>query len=449
MSDQSDIAIEVSGVTKAYRIWRDPAARLKLPLLQALGSVLPRSLQPTKLRTRIGTAHQTPYYKDFYALRDVSFSINKGEAVGIIGRNGSGKSTLLQLIVGTLTPSAGAAQINGRVAALLELGSGFNPEFTGRENVYLNAGILGLTHEETDASFANIAAFADIGDFLEQPVRTYSSGMIVRLAFSVAVHVQPDILIVDEALAVGDTAFQAKCMQRIQDFIDRGITVLMVSHDLNSILQFSSRCFLLDGGRLVHSGDPKEVVDSYKRLLLGESASHQGSKHQDLRLQQLREESTWARNYDFGSVCAIYGNGKVRIDDFGVFSPEGERLDALLEMGACCVFKMKVRFLQNVVSPILTLTIRDISGREITGTNTSFENIDTGTGLSGETVIASFSFKLRLAPNNYLVTFACSGYENEFVVHERLYHILPIRIYSRKKTVGHFDLESAVTIRHA
>lgn len=232
----SDIAIRVQNLSKCYPIYDAPRDRLKqfvVPRLQGL----------------VGRKTAKQYFREFWALRDVSFEVKKGETVGIIGRNGSGKSTLLQIICGTLNPTKGGVETRGRIAALLELGAGFNPEFTGRENVYLNAAVLGLSNEEIDTRFDEIAAFADIGDFIERPVKTYSSGMMVRLAFAVAIHVDPEILIVDEALSVGDAYFQAKCAHRIRSIISKGVTVLFVSHDTASVKSLCSRAILLDSGR--------------------------------------------------------------------------------------------------------------------------------------------------------------------------------------------------------
>ena len=239
-----DIVISVENITKAYRIWNDPGARLMSPLLSTCGSVFPHS---ARLRHKC-EAKAASYYRDFYALRDISFQVHKGESVGIIGRNGSGKSTLLQIIAGTLQPSSGSVRVKGRVAALLELGSGFNPDFTGRENVYLNAAVLGLSRAETYAKFETIAAFADIGDFIDQPVKTYSSGMMMRLAFSVQISINPDILIVDEALAVGDAAFVGKCINRVGEFIRHGGTLLFVSHDVGLLKQITQKCLYLENG---------------------------------------------------------------------------------------------------------------------------------------------------------------------------------------------------------
>jgi lipopolysaccharide transport system ATP-binding protein len=255
-----DIAIRVSNVTKSYQIYDTPRERLKQ-------FVLPR-LQ------RISGQMQKQYYRDFRALNDVSFDVRKGESVGIIGRNGSGKSTLLQVITGTLSPTSGSVETRGRIAALLELGSGFNPEFTGRENVFLNGALLGLTQDQIDQRFDHIASFADIGDHLDQPVKTYSSGMLVRLAFAVQVQVEPDILIVDEALAVGDALFQKRCFQRIEKLVSDGTTLLFVSHDQESVRTLTNRALLLSRGAAIAWGSSSEVVLEYRRLLHHDEADY-------------------------------------------------------------------------------------------------------------------------------------------------------------------------------
>ncbi len=258
MSD--DIVISVENVSKAYRIWNDPGARLKSPLVDGAASLLPAA---SSARNRLHTKAAS-YYRDFYALKDISFQVRKGEGVGIIGRNGSGKSTLLQIIAGTLQPTTGSVHVRGRVAALLELGSGFNPEFTGRENVYLNAAVLGLTKFETDARFDSIATFADIGDFLDQPVKTYSSGMMMRLAFAVQTAVEPDILIVDEALSVGDAPFQAKCFARIRALQESGCSTLFVSHDIGTIRAFCTQAVWLRNGLAAAQGASNTVCGAYQ-----------------------------------------------------------------------------------------------------------------------------------------------------------------------------------------
>ncbi len=259
-----EIVINARQLSKAYRIWVDPSQRLISPLLAEAGRWLPHPLgRPLQQRAKAG-------YRDFFALQDVSFEVKRGEAVGIVGRNGAGKSTLLQIIAGTLQSSAGSIQINGRIAALLELGAGFNPDFTGRENVHLSAAVLGLARKETENRFDDIAAFADIGDFLDQPVKTYSSGMVMRLAFAVSTCVDPDILIVDEALSVGDAPFQAKCFRRLRQLIDKGVSLLFVSHDLGTVRTICSRALWLKNGRAEMWGEAKQVAKHYERFCWSE-----------------------------------------------------------------------------------------------------------------------------------------------------------------------------------
>lgn len=244
------IAIAVASLGKCYEIYAIPGDRLKQFILPRIQQLFGRP--------------QARYFREFWALREVSFEIRRGETIGIIGRNGSGKSTLLQMICGTLSPTQGSIKTYGRIAALLELGSGFNPEFSGRENVYLNATVLGLSQQEIDQRFDSIVGFADVGDFIEQPVKTYSSGMFVRLAFAVAVHVSPDILVVDEALSVGDIAFQNKCIERIKLLQSQGTTLLFISHDMSTLQMICDRVIWLDRGHVVADGDPVTVCQNYQ-----------------------------------------------------------------------------------------------------------------------------------------------------------------------------------------
>jgi lipopolysaccharide transport system ATP-binding protein len=279
-----DIAISVKNVSKAYRIWRDPSARLKAPLVEVWQKLRAKSYELLAKSLKLGTprnplqapssqlkasdpAHSSsPYYKDFYALKDVSFEVKKGEAVGIIGRNGSGKSTLLQMIAGTLTPTSGSIKVNGRVAALLELGSGFNPEFTGKENIYLNASVLGLKRDQIEERLDSILGFADIGDFVDQPVKTYSSGMIMRLAFAVQTAVEPEILIIDEALGVGDFFFIQKCFKRIRELASKGTTLIFVSHDMSMVRDLCPRVILLNYSEQIYEGDCKRAINIFYKI---------------------------------------------------------------------------------------------------------------------------------------------------------------------------------------
>lgn len=270
MSSDDEVAIRVSCLSKRYEIYTNPRDRLKqfvLPWLQRSVGLPP-----------------SQYFREFWALSDVSFEVRRGETVGIIGRNGSGKSTVLQIICGTLSPTSGNITTHGRIAALLELGSGFNPEFTGRENVYMNASVLGLTKDEINARFDEIAAFADIGEFIEQPVKTYSSGMYARLAFSIAIHVDPEILIVDEALAVGDSRFVAKCMRRIKNIQERGASILFVSHEVGSVRTLCERAIWLDKGRLIEKGDVFPVTGRFTEFMFKDEKSEQDTLHDELNV---------------------------------------------------------------------------------------------------------------------------------------------------------------------
>ncbi len=254
--------IEASALTKAYRIWSSPSTRLIAPIFEAVSGFFPTGSSIRKALAGLASRR----YRDFYALRDIGFSIRRGEATGIIGRNGSGKSTLLQLIAGTLSPTSGSVSVYGRVSALLELGSGFNPDFTGRENVFLNGAIYGFTHGEMTTRMDEITAFADIGDFIDQPVKTYSSGMMMRLAFAIAVNVQPDVLIIDEALAVGDVFFSQKCFKRIREIVHRGATLIFVSHDMGAVQSLCDRAILLNQGKLMFDGAPEDCISRYFNL---------------------------------------------------------------------------------------------------------------------------------------------------------------------------------------
>lgn len=310
-----NIAISVNNISKCYQVYDTPRDRLKQ-------FVLPR------LQRFLGKP-QKQYFRQFWALQNISFEAKKGEAVGIIGRNGSGKSTLLQIITGTLTPTAGNVLTNGRIAALLELGSGFNPDFTGRENVYLNGALLGLTSEQIDKRFDAIALFADIGEYLDQPVKTYSSGMLVRLAFAVQVQVEPDILIVDEALAVGDALFQKRCFQKIEELISRGTTLLFVSHDQETVRTLTNRALLLKSGQSKAWGLSSEVVLEYRRVLHEEESTYFSSLTHDIteraRVRNLTTDSEKVEKLESNNIKSgklTFGEGEVKITnvetlDFG------------------------------------------------------------------------------------------------------------------------------------
>jgi lipopolysaccharide transport system ATP-binding protein len=359
MSD--DPVIAVSGLNKAYRIWNTPSARLTAPLLSSAGQILPEHSAARRWFER----RATQSYRDFWALRDVSFQIARGESVGIIGRNGSGKSTLLQIIAGTLQPTSGTALVNGRVAALLELGSGFNMEFTGRENVYLNAAVLGLTRREVDERFDQIAAFADIGDFIDQPVKTYSSGMFVRLAFAVQTAVEPKILIVDEALSVGDIFFQQRCYERMTQLADKGVCIILASHDLAAVQQFCQKTIVLQRGVMKFNGEATEGTKVYVHLEQEERAAAYAQRQTAASASvaaaaAIETIAGWPENAFNHAPLAdkILGNGWARCTSLMVCNAAGEAC-AFFPQGSTLSVFYEYEILQDMEFCFGCVTIRD------------------------------------------------------------------------------------------
>ena len=419
-----NIAISLKDITKTYMLYDSHADRVK------------ETFHPFRKK----------YHRPFNALNSVSFDVKGGETVGIIGRNGSGKSTLLQVICGILQPTSGNIDVAGRVSALLELGAGFNPEFTGRQNVYINAAILGLTHEEIEARFDDIAAFADIGEFIDQPVKTYSSGMYVRLAFAIAINVNPNILLVDEALAVGDTLFQAKCFAKFKEFQDKGITIVFVTHALDLITRYCSTAYLLEQGEVRFSGSPKDVVDEYNRLIAKCSRLTSVEAVVSVEKRDIIKAKQWEALFQINPNENRYGNGKAEIVEGGIFSLDGSVQQTLMQ-GQLYEFRLKVKFNDGIYNPILAYTIKDIKGFDISGTNTFYQNVDTGTVHEGDVILATFKHKIFLNPGGYLLSFGCAGHENgEYVVYERRYDYLAFEVISKRLSVGFFDPDSEITI---
>ena len=419
-----NIAISLKDIIKTYMLYDSHADRVK------------ETFHPLRKR----------YHRPFNALNSVSFDVERGETVGIIGRNGSGKSTLLQIICGILKPTLGSVEVAGRVSALLELGAGFNPEFTGRQNVYINAAILGLTHEEIEARFDDIAAFADIGEFIDQPVKTYSSGMYVRLAFATAINVNPNILLVDEALAVGDTLFQGKCFAKFKEFQEKGITIVFVTHALDLITRYCSTAYLLEQGEVQASGSPKDVVDEYNRLIVRCSKQTTAEPVRSVAGKEITKNKQWEGLFRINQNENRYGNGKAEIVEGGIFSSNGVAQQTLMQ-GEIYELRLKVRFNDMLHDPILAYTIKDVKGFDISGTNTLYQNIDTGIVHKGDVILATFKQKMLLNPGGYLLSFGCAGHENgEYVVYERRYDYLAFDVISQRASVGFFDQDSKITI---
>ena len=388
-------------------------------------------------------------HTEFAALNDVSFDVCKGEILGIIGKNGSGKSTILKIITNVLTPTSGECIVKGKIAALLELGAGFNMEYTGIENIYLNGQMIGFSKEEMDKKLQDIIDFADIGEHIFQPVKTYSSGMFARLAFSVAISVDPDILIVDEALSVGDVFFQNKCYRRFEEFRDKGKTILFVTHDMGSVIRYCNRCVLLNAGKKVGEGKPQEMVDLYKRIMVGqwnENEEKNSTIENSIDSTNINVYRLWKEQISTNPDMEVYGDGRAEIIDFGIFSDSGN-IGNNVYKGDYYTVKMKVRINDDNLNPIFAFKLRDVKGTELTGTNTMLEDIDTSHCKNGDIVTISFRQKQYLQPGQYLVSLGCTAFEgDQFVVYSRNYNCCVLGVVAQKGTIGIFDSESEVTV---
>lgn len=427
----SDFAIRVQDVTKLYKLYDKPSDRFK----ESLG--LSKKIK----------------YREHYALHNLNFDVQKGECVGIIGTNGAGKSTILKIITGVLNPTSGNVEINGRISALLELGAGFNMEYTGLENIYLNGTMIGFSRSEIDQKLDDILSFADIGDFIHQPVKTYSSGMFVRLAFAVAINIDPEILIVDEALSVGDVFFQAKCYKKFEDFKQQGKTILFVSHDLGSISKYCDRVVLLNKGQKLAEGKPKEMVDMYKKVLVGQlDLDHVEEEQENMAkspnieqiLNKKSEDGTWKRQLTNNQNAIEYGDKKAEIVDYAILDDQGNITNSV-EKGKDFYIRMKVQMNEPIQLPIFAYSIKDSKGTEITGTNTMYEKTNFEVG---KIMDVTFRQKMSLQGGEYLLSLGCTSFEaDDFVVYHRLYDVCNIAVVSDKNTVGYYDMDSKITVQ--
>ena len=419
--------IRVADVTKDYRLYKRQRDRL----WESLGLDFKKN------------------YKEKHALNGVSFEVSRGETVGIIGTNGSGKSTMLKLITGVLMPTSGAIEVEGRISALLELGAGFNMEYTGIENIYLNGTMIGFTKEEIDQRLQSIIDFADIGDYINQPVKSYSSGMFVRLAFAVAINIDPEILIVDEALSVGDVFFQSKCYRKFEEFKEMGKTIVFVSHDLSSISKYCDRVVLLNRGVKLTEGDPKSMVDLYKKLLVDQLdlETLQVKQHDVGDQSAAGEDSGFTPAFPVNENVNEYGDQTARITGFNILDEEGNSSNTI-EKGSTCTITMRVQFYGRVNDPIYAFTITNLKGTEITGTNSLFEKASVKPRSSGDVQEISFTQRMDMQGGEYMLSLGCTGYDGvDFVVHHRLYEVCNLTIVSTKNTVGFYDANSVVTLR--
>ena len=469
--EEAEKIISVDQVSKVYRLYDKPIDRL---------------LESISLRKK-------SYHKDFYALRDISFSVGRGEAVGIIGTNGSGKSTMLKIITGVLSATTGKVESRGSICALLELGAGFNQDYTGIENIYMNGTMMGFSKAEMDEKLPAILEFADIGDFVYQPVKSYSSGMFVRLAFALYISIDPEVLIVDEALSVGDVFFQAKCYHRMDELKRKGTTILMVTHDLGSVMKYCDRVVLFHKGEKVGEGLPGQMVDKYKKILAGKDPHAEQFMEEQNFLGNVDEEAadtagSTETNENAGSDSGRntgeagehaeptspeagqsspkptgfmkdhltlnpssqqYGNGKAEILDFGVLDKDGRPSNVLLK-GEEFSIKERIVFHDDIAAPIFTFTIKDKRGMDLSGTNTLFEGKEIPAVKKGDEYFCTFTQRMNLQGGEYLLSISCTGFEEgEHTVYDRKYDITSITVLSNKNTVGIYDMESEVTLeRH-
>jgi len=376
-------AIALSGISKAYRIYSHPRHRLMEAIWRG----------------------RRQYHEQFWALRDVSFTVQPGTTTGVIGMNGSGKSTLLQVIAGIVQPTTGSVAIDGRIASLLELGAGFNPDFSGRDNVIMNGAIMGFTNEQMEERLPAIEAFAEIGEFIDQPVKTYSSGMFVRLAFASAIHIDPDILLVDEALAVGDAIFQHRCIRKIKEFQSRGKTILFVSHDIGAVKSICNQAVFLNGGRVEAVGDAESVASRYHaHVAMLESKRADAGAAADNGAAAART-SIFHADAAFDQRVGLFrhGSGEARVRNVELLDAAGHPL-AAVPFDQPIVLRVHVEFLADASFYILGILIRDRAGNDLVGTNTYEENVALPDRRAGETLVVDFMQRLPLGPGTYSIT---------------------------------------------
>ena len=418
----SEKAICVDDVSKIFKLYAEPVHRLK----ESLSFV------------------RKSYHTDFKALDRIDFEVARGETVGIIGVNGSGKSTLLKLITGVLVPSGGKISVNGRISAILELGLGFNSQYSGLDNIYQYGDVMGISRADMKAKEPDILAYADIGEYIRQPIKTYSSGMLARLAFAVAINIDPDILIVDEALAVGDLFFQAKCFNTFREFKRKGVTILLVSHAMDSILKHCDRTLVLNAGKQIAYGKSDEMVNVYKKIQVGQydEPDEETSVPDAFPISPVSiidKSMTMKSHMYVNPNLDEYGDESARIVDMGIFDAKGQPNHTLF---ADEVFEiaMRVKFVREIHNPIFAYTLLDVHGHDVTGTNTMVDDIDTGIYIAGTEVIVRFRQSLPLPGFGYIVNLGVTGFENnEFKVYHRLYNVFAIQIISKRTNVGVFD----------
>ncbi len=429
----SDTVIKISNLVKEYKMYSNKKDRL-------LEAVLPGYKK-----------HST-----FRAMDNLDLEIRKGEVLGILGKNGAGKSTLLKMITGVVSPTSGSLEVNGKISSLLELGAAFNPELTGYENIYQHGQVMGLSDKEIKEKEQEIIDFADIGEHLSQPVKTYSSGMFARLAFACAINVDPDILIVDEVLSVGDMAFQLKCFKKFEQFKNKGKTIIFVTHNINDVLTNCNRAIILENGKKTFDGTVKDGVNRYKKIIVGidpdEAEKKEKEKQEKIKASKAKSSDSvdgelWKDKMNQNPNMIEYGTEEAEVFDYGVFDSEGN-LVTTFDNGDVITFKSKVKFFTEVKDPIFTMTIKDFTGKDIAGTNTNIEKVITGTFDKDEVAVVEFVQKVPVAPGKYTLSFSCTKYNlsGELEALSRKYDAILVEIITTKNTVGIVRLDSEINV---
>jgi len=383
----------------------------------------------------------------FRAIDNLNLEIKKGEVLGILGKNGAGKSTLLKMITGVVVPTSGDIEINGKISSLLELGTAFNPDLTGVENIYQHGQVMGLTDVQIKEKEKEIIEFADIGDHLYQQVKTYSSGMFARLAFACAINVEPDILIVDEVLSVGDMAFQLKCFKKFEQFKQSGKTIIFVTHSVGDVLENCNRVIIIDKGKDIYDGNTKDGIEKYKKLITGmmEDKFKEENKEKDEDKEDYTIKDNWKQYFNINPNVITYGSEEATIIDYGMFNKDNQP-DTMINSEEEISIKLKVIINEDIECPTFSMMIKDFHGKEICGTNTNVSKIYTGKCKKGEIYKCEFNQKLMLAPGKYTLSLSCSkfDYNGELVPVNRNYDILLFEVMSNKKIVGIYDINAKI-----
>ena len=434
--EQEEIVIDIKNLVKKYKMFNRKQDRL-------IETIIPAVKRHT----------------EFTAIDNLNLQIKKGEAIGILGKNGAGKSTLLKMITGVVTPSSGEINVNGKISSLLELGAAFNMDLTGEENIYQHGQVMGLTREEIEAKKQDIIDFADIGEHLNQPVKTYSSGMFARLAFACAINVNPDILIVDEVLSVGDMAFQLKCFKKFEDFKNQGKTLLFVTHNVADVIRNCNRAIIISSGKKVFDGDVKTGVDKYKKIIVGinpddeenqiaDEAKIENEKTGKKEVQNKKnDDEVWKDNFIQNPDMLTYGNGEAEIIDYGIFDLNGDYQQTINNEDEY-ILKIKIKFNKEIDEPIFAMSIKDFKGLELGGTNTKAYKKLTGTYNEGEIVTVEFKQTFPLAPEKYAFSFGCTKFNHngDLEVFDRKYDAFFVEITPVRECLGIIDLKSEINI---